>query len=119
VILTATDGTSGTELWRSDGTAAGTEQVADLAPGTDSGVRSALWPWGDRALFLGDDGSGELRLYATDGTSAGTVALTDDVSAFPLTPASRVRTTGTHAFFAGTTDEEGHELWAVSLPEAP
>ena len=36
LYFTASDGQTGYELWRSDGTAAGTTLVGDVAPGADS-----------------------------------------------------------------------------------
>ena len=38
VFFRAEDATGGQELWRSDGTAAGTRLAADIRPGTDSGA---------------------------------------------------------------------------------
>jgi ELWxxDGT repeat protein len=41
LFFTANDGTDGTELWKSDGTAAGTVLVQDINPG--SADSSPLW----------------------------------------------------------------------------
>src|SRR5262249_36847394 len=42
LFFTAADGTNGDELWKSDGTAAGTVLVKDILPGTGSGSPSQL-----------------------------------------------------------------------------
>ncbi|MEO6595956.1 MAG: ELWxxDGT repeat protein, partial [Planctomycetota bacterium] len=73
-LFAATDATSGRELWKSDGTAAGTSLVKDIVPGA-GGVNSSnplfLASLGDRVAFnaLGN-------LWISDGTDTGTVALT-------------------------------------------
>ncbi len=58
----------GEELWRSDGTAAGTQMMRDLQP---AGA-GRPWPYGvvGRVVFTADDGTG-LALWASDGTAAG------------------------------------------------
>ena len=45
------DGTYGEELWRTDGTAAGTERLTDLIPSGESGVVRFLGSTGDRIIF--------------------------------------------------------------------
>jgi ELWxxDGT repeat protein len=54
--FSATDGTSGFELWESDGTAAGTRRVQDIAPGTPSSSPAELAAVGNRLYFAADDG---------------------------------------------------------------
>ncbi|MEP7008883.1 MAG: ELWxxDGT repeat protein [Acidobacteriota bacterium] len=71
----ATDGARGTELWRSDGTAAGTRPMIDLAAGPEDGFYLFLIGGGDRALFATLPPSGEgIDLWQSDGTAAGTAA---------------------------------------------
>ncbi|HXU34026.1 MAG TPA: ELWxxDGT repeat protein [Thermoanaerobaculia bacterium] len=69
----ATDGARGTELWRSDGTAAGTRPMIDLAAGPEDGFYLFLIAGGDRALFATLPPFGEgIDLWQSDGTAAGT-----------------------------------------------
>jgi ELWxxDGT repeat protein len=75
----------GIEMWTSDGTAAGTKMVADLAPGAESSVdmylqtADAVIPQADGiAYFLANAGgsaASDFRLYRTDGTPGGTFAI--------------------------------------------
>jgi len=61
---------SGTGLWISDGTQAGTRLVRELNPAGDAGVEFAS-P-GTPLLFAADDGVTGDELWATDGTPEGT-----------------------------------------------
>jgi ELWxxDGT repeat protein len=61
LYFTATDGVTGTELWRSDGTAAGTFLVKDLNPGAT----------GSNPIFIGAAG-GSGFMSATDEGTFGT-----------------------------------------------
>ena len=73
----ADDGTNGRELWRSDGTAAGTFMVVDLTIGNGSSQISGLVTVGSRVLFS-HLSAGEVRLWSTNGTAAGTVPVRED-----------------------------------------
>ncbi|WP_338278644.1 hypothetical protein [Corallococcus caeni] len=68
-------GQGGSELWRSDGTAAGTVRL--YAFGRYTGGPSEVLPASGIRVFLTDDFEETVRLWRTDGTAAGTVQLKD------------------------------------------
>ncbi len=78
----ATDDTHGRELWKSDGTEAGTILVKDIAPGSVGAVRADydvpnLVDLNGTLLFTADDGVHGKELWKTDGTLDGTVLVAD------------------------------------------
>lgn len=78
-FFVASDGTHGAELWSTRGTAASTAMVADVCPGSCSGLAFAahLAAAGERLVFPADDGRHGRELWATDGTAAGTALVRD------------------------------------------
>ena len=81
----SSSGGSDCELWRTDGTLAGTSLVKDIAPGPTSGIDTGFGGFvqvGNRMIFAANDGSG-LKLWGSDGTDAGTMALTPVIAFFP------------------------------------
>jgi ELWxxDGT repeat protein len=78
VYFSAFDPADGWQLWKSDGTAAGTVMVSDVNPGPD-GLRPAdITPLsGTDAMFSGDDGTHGREPWTTDGTTAGTTMYAD------------------------------------------
>lgn len=83
LVLAADNGTYGLELWRSDGTSAGTLLVADLLPGIGGALTDvSLFPplavaAAGKLYFSADDGATGEEVWQTDGTSAGTVLVAD------------------------------------------
>jgi ELWxxDGT repeat protein len=56
LCLAADDGASGRELWKSDGTAAGTALAGEVVPGARGGEIAWLAGFGNRVVFSADDG---------------------------------------------------------------
>ena len=65
------------ELWRSDGTLAGTGKLADIDAPTHPSHLDRLTPVGDILMFRADDGVHGTALWKSDGTSEGTVMVKD------------------------------------------
>lgn len=113
------DGEHGYELWRSDGTDAGTMMVADRF-GPTGGVAS-IAPAATRVYYYGFDSPvSPLQLFESDGTAAGTHAV------FPSHPADwrpggsqgAIVTAGDTAFFAASDSATGIEPWMTDGTDA-
>lgn len=70
---------TGMELWRTDGTTAGTVLVKDIRPGTGNGMppEDGMAVVGNTLYFMADDGTTGWELWRTDGTGAGTMLVMD------------------------------------------
>jgi ELWxxDGT repeat protein len=114
-LFRASDGASGFELWRSDGTEAGTQLVADIRPGAASSSPSSLTAAGASIYFAADDGAHGFELWRSDGTAAGT-ELVHDVAPGPRGSAILwAARAGTTLFFSADDGTHGQELWALPL----
>lgn len=95
IFFAADDGVHGKELWRTDGTPAGSRMVADLAPGAASSAIQGMTTVGSHVIF-----SANGKLWATGGTTATTSVLAEG----NFTSFQRV---GQVLFIR----RNGHELW--------
>lgn len=125
LFFAANDGVSGVELWKSDGTAAGTVLVKDINPGSASGMRSTFDARAHTTDVVGSYGffnaihsAAGRELFATDGTEAGTFAISNGPPSWSPVYLTRSNTT---LFFTTSDDTPGDPLWKVVLPddEAP
>ncbi len=79
-VFTADDQVRGRELWRTDGTDAGTELVRDIRPGPEPSVADPRMDFvaaGAAAYFVASDGVRDHALWRSDGTAPGTWPLMD------------------------------------------
>ncbi len=122
----ASDGVSGLELWRTDGTTLGTTLVKDVCPGTCSAFSLPLDPenpqlrvLNGRLVFVAGDGVHGRELWTSDGTEAGT-RLVKDIYPGPLDSTFGVGMTvaGPAVFFRADDGEHGWELWRSDGTEA-
>src|SRR6185295_16930613 len=110
LFFAANDDTHGVELWRSDGTPAGTKLVKDIYPGGSSSP-SFLMNVAGTLFFLADDGTHGTELWRSDGTAAGTTLVKDILPGTGNSgPTSLTNVAGT-LFFAANDDTHGRELW--------
>ena len=65
------DGVHGYELWKSDGTEAGTVMVKDIYEGSQGSSPGLMTDVGGTMFFAADDGIHGTELWKSDGTEAG------------------------------------------------
>jgi ELWxxDGT repeat protein len=134
LYFSADDGADGYELWKSDGTEAGTVMVEDLFPGTyydqkTQAIRAySSYPgpftkFNGELYFPADDGTDGFELWKTDGTKDGTVLVKDIApGAFDGLPYgglySFLTPIGGELYFAADDGDHGSELWKTDGTEA-
>jgi ELWxxDGT repeat protein len=110
LFFVAVDPASGEELWKSDGTAAGTVVVKDIQPGPGGAEPRWLTVAGGRLFFSADDGVHGRELWVSDGTAAGTVML--DLEPGPGSSLPRELTpVGSAIIFSAFETASGVEPW--------
>ncbi len=111
ILLFSAAGPEGRELWRTDGTEAGTSLVKDIRPGPAGSAPSFLVRAGRRVFFSCNDGKGGGELWVTDGTAAGT-RMVKDIRPGPAgsSPAWLVELGG-KVFFIADDGVHGEEIW--------
>ncbi len=96
---TGATGTTGRELWRTDGTAAGTTLVSDINPGGADSSPSFFTAAGTNLFFVADDGVDGAELWKSDGTLAGTALVADLTPGSGGTQFQRIQPVGNSVYF--------------------
>ena len=111
LYFTMSTPTTGSELWKSDGTVAGTVLVRDILPGpTGSGVAN-LTNVNGTLFFSASDGVSGTELWKSDGTEAGTVRVMDLLAGSNgSSPSSFISYNGM-LYFSGYSSGKGVELF--------
>ena len=107
----ATDGVGGSELWKTDGTSAGTQRVKDIWPGANGSDSGPMLRIGDLWFLRADDGTHGSELWASDGTEDGT-RMVMDIQEGPdgSSPQGFAAFEGL-LFFAADDGLNGQEVW--------
>ena len=105
--------TTGSELYTSDGTPAGTRRILNIAAGNQSSSPKNFTAVNGKVIFMANNGVNGYEPWVTDGTSTGTKMLMD------INPGAAGQNTdgftvfGNKAYFAATDATHGTELWVT------
>jgi ELWxxDGT repeat protein len=118
VFFSATESTHGSELWKSDGTVAGTVLVKDINPGSGDAFPRNFCNVNGTLFFTASDGFQGTELWKSDGTANGTVMVKDIAPGANNSAPSQLFAVGNTVFFAAFHATKGYELWKSDGTEA-
>ena len=110
LYFSADDGSSGRELWKSDGTDGNTKRVKNINAGSAASDPADLVELNGRLFFSADDGSGR-TVWQSDGSNAG-ADLISDTTVFSA--AADLTRSGSSVFFSAADSAHGRELWKTA-----
>lgn len=111
----------GYELWKSDGTEAGTVLVKDICIGAGSSDLSSLTNIDGTLYFIANDGSTGAELWKSDGTEAGTVQVKDinpGIDGLYEYVVPDLTNVDGIVYFCANNGSNGSELWRSDGTEA-
>jgi ELWxxDGT repeat protein len=114
LFFTANDGIHGRELWRSNGTRAGTRIVRNIGPGSADGSPQELTAVGQTLYFTANDGVHGRELWMSDGTHDGTRMVRDITPGSRSSQISHLTRVGGRLYFGRVTyfgDEANDDIW--------
>jgi len=111
LYFSANNGTDGVELWKSDGTAAGTVLVKDIRLGSGSSTPTNLINVNNTLLFQANNGINGIELLKSDGTATGTVLVKDIRLDTSSSLPNKLTNVNNILYFSANNGTNGIELW--------
>jgi ELWxxDGT repeat protein len=111
IFFQAYDPAHGTELWKSNGTAAGTIMVKDINPGMGDSNPVEFTKVGNRIFFQAYDPANGTELWKSDGTATGTIMVKDIYPGYEGSGANFLTAVGNTLYFIARDQFHGFELW--------
>lgn len=119
VFFFANDGTSGAELWTSDGTKAGTFLVKDINPGFAGSYPTHLVYTGDHLLFAATDATTGRELWMINADSFDETLFDINPGTPDSSPLQITHVKDGLVFFSADDGTNGRELWAINGKDDP
>jgi len=110
LIFSANDGTTGQELWISDGTDAGTQLIINIMPGSSWSSPENLTTVNSKVFFTANDGVTGKELWITDSTGSGTQLLADIYPGITSSTPQKLTPIENSLYFVAAT-AGGSKLW--------
>ncbi len=109
---------NGDQLWKSNGTAAGTVMVTDSNDGV---VNASLFPYeltaaGGELYFVAPDNQDGEQLFESNGTAAGTTMVKDipGANGYPGSYPANLTAAGNQLYFSASGANQGNQLWMTN-----
>ncbi len=107
------------ELWITDGTQSGTQQVREIRSGSDPGIAQDAMTFvaNGKLVFTADDGSAGNELWITDGTGNGTSLLKDINAGNNGSSAHSPAVVGSYTYFVANDGTNHPQFWRTDGTE--
>jgi len=111
VYFYSSDGSNGSELWRTDGSTDGTYMVKDINSGSGSSYPNQFVEMNGSIYFSADNGTNGYELWKTNGTEGGTSMVKDIRSGASGSSPSYLTVIDDVFYFSADDGSNGAELW--------